>query len=341
LYQGFDRERTAALTMVGSPSGNTTAGKTATAAGSLEAKTSQASRINAAGTGWGRYFDSAPARSGMKGIAVHDGNRMAVQPAVPRVNGAHADIDRRENPASRTTASRTRSAAIPSARSASETGSAPDADAVPALTPVKLSIIAGDPVTGQGAVAYLRTRQEVDLLTAERQHEAEVVLIVVSQVTEETVSWMQHAAQRTDGDVRFVLVGDGVREHHLHRAVAHGLVSVLSRQESDFERILRAVVAVRDGKLEMPEIALGWLMQQLRSVQHDVLAPKGLTSSGLETREVDVLRLLADGMDTEEVAVRLNYSERTVKNIIHGMLTRLRLKNRAQAVAYALRNGAL
>jgi DNA-binding NarL/FixJ family response regulator len=266
---------------------------------------------------------------------------MAAQPAVVRVNGAHADIDRREAPASRTSAPWARPAAIPSARSAAAAGKAPAAQDTPALTPVKLSIIAGDPITGQGAVAYLRTRQEVDLLTAERQREAEVVLILVSRVTEETVAWMQHAAKSADGEVRFVLVGDGVREHHVHRAVAHGLVSVLPRQESDFERILRAVVAVREGKLEMPEAALGWLVQQIRSIQQDVLAPKGLTSSGLETREVDVLRLLADGMDTEEVALRLNYSERTVKNIIHGMLARLKLKNRAQAVAYALRNGAL
>jgi DNA-binding NarL/FixJ family response regulator len=67
----------------------------------------------------------------------------------------------------------------------------------------------------------------------------------------------------------------------------------------------------------------------------------GVTPAGLEAREADVLRLLAEGLGTPEIAARLNYSERTVKNIIHGVLTRWSLRNRAHAVAFALRNGAI
>ena len=54
-----------------------------------------------------------------------------------------------------------------------------------------------------------------------------------------------------------------------------------------------------------------------------------------------MLRLLADGWETAEIAARLNYSERSVKNIIHGVLGRHGLRNRTQAVAYALRSGVL
>jgi len=54
-----------------------------------------------------------------------------------------------------------------------------------------------------------------------------------------------------------------------------------------------------------------------------------------------VLRLLAEGIDTLEIAQQLSYSERTVRNIIHGMLTRMKLRNRVHAVAYALRNGVI
>jgi DNA-binding NarL/FixJ family response regulator len=71
-----------------------------------------------------------------------------------------------------------------------------------------------------------------------------------------------------------------------------------------------------------------------------VLAPNGLTEAGLYTREVDVLRLLAEGLDIAEVAQRLNYSERTVRSIIHGVLTRMKLRNRVHAVAFALRSGS-
>lgn len=58
----------------------------------------------------------------------------------------------------------------------------------------------------------------------------------------------------------------------------------------------------------------------------------------LTPREQEVLRLLADGHDTQEIADRLNYSERTVKGVIHEITTRLHLRNRSHAVAFALRH---
>ncbi len=59
----------------------------------------------------------------------------------------------------------------------------------------------------------------------------------------------------------------------------------------------------------------------------------------LRPRERDVLLLVADGHSTREVARRLCYSERTIKNILQDLTTRFGLRNRTQAVAWALRNG--
>jgi DNA-binding NarL/FixJ family response regulator len=61
----------------------------------------------------------------------------------------------------------------------------------------------------------------------------------------------------------------------------------------------------------------------------------------LTERELKVLRLVADGFDTAEIARELAYSERTIKDILHQVTTRLDLRNRTHAVAYALRTGAL
>jgi DNA-binding CsgD family transcriptional regulator len=61
----------------------------------------------------------------------------------------------------------------------------------------------------------------------------------------------------------------------------------------------------------------------------------------LRARELDVLALVADGLSTREVARTLAYSERTIKNILQDLTTRFGLRNRTQAVAWALRNGLI
>ena len=63
--------------------------------------------------------------------------------------------------------------------------------------------------------------------------------------------------------------------------------------------------------------------------------------SPLTTREEQVLRLIADGHATREVAAELCYSERTVKNVLHDVTTKLGARTRSHAVAYALRTGLI
>ena len=61
----------------------------------------------------------------------------------------------------------------------------------------------------------------------------------------------------------------------------------------------------------------------------------------LTSREQEVLRLVAAGHPTREVARRLCYSERTIKNVIHDVVTKLNARTRSQAVAEAVREGLI
>ncbi|MFF4044863.1 LuxR C-terminal-related transcriptional regulator [Streptomyces sp. NPDC001816] len=67
----------------------------------------------------------------------------------------------------------------------------------------------------------------------------------------------------------------------------------------------------------------------------------GWAGSALSERERSVLQLVADGHETAEIAQRLAYSPRTVTTVVHDITQRFRLRNRAHAVAYALRAGLL
>lgn len=70
-------------------------------------------------------------------------------------------------------------------------------------------------------------------------------------------------------------------------------------------------------------------------------APPELTVPRLTWRERQVLSLIADGHRTREIAERLSYSERTVKNVLHDILVKLNVRSRSQAVACAVREGLI
>jgi DNA-binding NarL/FixJ family response regulator len=107
------------------------------------------------------------------------------------------------------------------------------------------------------------------------------------------------------------------------------------------ETLVRAIISAAAGDGGVPPDLLGGLLNRVSMIQQRVLGPRGLTLSGLTSRELEVLKLLADGYDTAEVARRLAYSERTVKNVVQDITRRHNLRNRTHAVAYALRQGLI
>lgn len=212
-------------------------------------------------------------------------------------------------------------------------------EASPTVKPVTVAIWAGDPIIGVGAAAYLRTCPGLIPVPADRVQEADVVLVMTTLVTEEAVSWMCRAAEAAAGrGPRFVLVGDGIREPQLLRAVTCGVVSAMPWEGADYQRIVYAIGRVLEDRADLPGPMLSSMISRLVAFQDDG-ARRG--ASVLCERETDVIRLLADGLGTAEIARHLNYSERTVKSIVHGVITRLKLRNRSHVVAFAIRNGLL
>jgi DNA-binding NarL/FixJ family response regulator len=147
-------------------------------------------------------------------------------------------------------------------------------------------------------------------------------------------------APRAGAIPRLVLVVDEMAERHLWWAVGQGLSAVLPRSRTSWDDVISALVKARDGGAELPSSAVGWLLDQVRALDTR-LAAVGVTAAGLTVREAEILRLLAAGLETADVARELNYSERTIKSAVQAVKERLGLRNRVQVVAHALRIGAI
>lgn len=200
-------------------------------------------------------------------------------------------------------------------------------------------IYADDPISKAGAVGQLRSRPEIQLLGEGELDQARVAVVVTDVVTEETLRVLR-ALQR-GGIPRTVLVSAVIDEASVVAAAEAGASGLLRRTDATPDRLVDVIRRVAGGEGEVPADLLARLLDQVGRLQRQVLAPRGLVFSGLNERETAVLRLVADGRDTAEIADELAYSERTVKNVLHDVTTRLQLRNRSHAVAYALREGLI
>ncbi|WP_246561663.1 helix-turn-helix transcriptional regulator [Streptomyces roseirectus] len=205
--------------------------------------------------------------------------------------------------------------------------------------PVTVAVYAADPVLRVGVVQQLRQRPEAAVLDDADADRAHVSLVVVDNVDDDVAALLQRLRHNTATRTGLVVgtLGSGA----LQRVVECGVTAVLRRTEADQDRLVHLVLALAKGEGVLPGDLLGELLTHVGSLQRAALDPRGVSLSTLTTREADMLRLVSEGLDTAEIARKTSYSERTVKNVLHEVTTRLQLRNRAHAVGYALRNGLI
>lgn len=204
---------------------------------------------------------------------------------------------------------------------------------------ISVYVYAHDPISQAGIASQLRARPEV-LIVENDIDSAAVAIVVVDEVDDETTRVVK-AIQRNNGIPRVVLVVTRLDDAGMLAGVEAGACGLLRRGDARPERLVEAVLSAATGDGSVPADLLGRLLEHVGRLQRQVLSPLGLTMSGLTEREIEVLRLVADGFDTAEIAGSLSYSERTIKNIIHDVTARLNLRNRSHAVAYAVRQGLI
>jgi DNA-binding NarL/FixJ family response regulator len=207
-----------------------------------------------------------------------------------------------------------------------------------ATTRTQVLVRATDPILQNGVSAALRTRQEV-WLADDDADPATTVALVAADRFDERAALLRVLQGR--GFTRIVLVSGEMAEAEILTAVEAGVCAVARRAEASPEMLVRLVKAAAAGEGALPPDLLGRLLNRVSRLQRHVLEPRGLQLAGITNREGEVLRLVASGLSTQEIAEKLCYSQRTVKSIIHDVTNRFQLKNRAHAVAYALKEGLI
>jgi len=213
---------------------------------------------------------------------------------------------------------------------------------------MRILVVDSHAIFRRGLVASLELMERVEIVhqadgvSHAREHaalpDADIVILDTSEA-----GCREFIAAVADGRDASVIVCTSTCDHDaVVDAVAAGAVGYL-RKDTLTQDVLQAAIQAADGGAAV--VALELLGPILRSAPAESAvddgAPPRLAGSRLSEREQRVLALIAAGNQTREVAEQLCYSERTVKNVLHDIVTKLNVRSRSQAVAHAVRDGLI
>lgn len=125
-----------------------------------------------------------------------------------------------------------------------------------------------------------------------------------------------------------VILSSYDQDDYIYKSLQAGAKSYALKGDN-IEVLLEVVRAAARGKSLLPPHIATRLVNRIAAPQPD---------SGLTAREVEVLKLLAEGLRNKEIGEALHITERTVKNHVAKIITKLNVKSRTEAVSYAIKN---
>ena len=217
------------------------------------------------------------------------------------------------------------------------------------MTPVRVLLVDDQTLFRAGLRTLLSTRPEVEVIgEAENGQDAvrlaaqlrpDVVLMDLKMPVLDGVAATRRLRVQLP-TCRIVALTTFEDDELVFEVLRAGAVGYLLK-DAPVVRLVDAILAAARGESVLqPSVASKVLAELSRlSSQPAPAAPSALDR--LSDRERDVLRLVAQGLPTREVAAQLCYSERTIKNVIHDAVTKLNARTRSQAVAHAMRDGLI
>jgi DNA-binding NarL/FixJ family response regulator len=177
-----------------------------------------------------------------------------------------------------------------------------------------------------------------DALALVEQLQPDVVLMDVNMPVLSGPDAVRQMRARFPG-LPVVMLTVSERDDDLFDAIRAGAQGYLLKNVGAAE-LIDAIQRVREGEAIVAPSMAARLLAEFRTLAEQAPAEPQQTPVGeLSERELDVLRLVAQGLSNKEIADSLGLSEHTVKTHLANILDKLHLRSRAHAAAYAVQSG--
>lgn len=181
------------------------------------------------------------------------------------------------------------------------------------------------------AVDGFEALQKVRLLVPD------VVLMDISMPTIDGIA-VTHQITREFSDTSVIIVTMHRKDHQVLQAIKSGARGYLLKTATSQE-LAATIRRVHAGHVQIEPELTGTLVDEFRRLSH--LNSTSPQMADLSEKEIDILRCVAMGLSNKEVAERLSYSEKTVKNYLSAIFQKLGIRDRTQAAILAFRYGLL
>jgi DNA-binding NarL/FixJ family response regulator len=170
-----------------------------------------------------------------------------------------------------------------------------------------------------------------------REHEPDVVVMDVRMPVMDGIEATRELTSANDGGPRVLVLTTFDLDEYVYDALRSGASGFLLK-DAAAERLFDAVRVVAAGEALLAPAVTRRLIGEFARLR-PAPAPRPDQLAELTARELEVLRLVAEGLSNAEIAERLVVSEETVKTHVSRVLMKLGLRDRTQAVVMAYESG--
>ena len=174
-----------------------------------------------------------------------------------------------------------------------------------------------------------------DALTRVEDLQPEIVLLDLDSPSDESLSAAIQSGGALVNSSVMILTEDP--ESLAVDVLGSGLRAILPRYATP-EEIIAAIQAAVTGLVALHPEVFDSMLSRIRPGQQSELDPSGQI---LTPREIEVLRMIAEGLGNKEIASKLSISDHTVKFHISSIFAKLSASNRAEAVTLGIRHGLI